>query len=73
MLVKRKFYVTHQENQKYWNGKLSTWRNGFCWITRSGKPYADPDEIHDDLVEISTPSGHKIAVSEDIVMVISKD
>ena len=65
---KRRIYVTHDENMKYWNGKLATWTKWFCYIERAVTPVQDPDGIWDECAHLKTPSGVVVVLDgEDIV------
>lgn len=54
---KEKIYVSQRDNDKYFNQKLSTWRNGFCYIDRVVTRCTDPLDIYDFYGEIKTPQG----------------
>lgn len=70
MSMKREIYITHEENVKYFGGKLPTWRNAFCRIMRVVNEAKDPDEIYDDYATMKTPSGVVVAVSDEIIGVV---
>jgi len=66
--IKRRIYVSHEENMRYWGGKLPTWRNAFCYIERSVTPVQDAAGIWDNCVRLKTPSGAVVIVDgEEIV------
>jgi hypothetical protein len=63
MATKYTVLVTHQENLQYWNGKLPTWRDATCRVTRSVTPVVDPNGYYDDMALLKTPSGVVLEVN----------
>lgn len=41
-----KIYITQKDNDKYFDQKLGTYRNGFCYISRKVVLVDDPAEIY---------------------------
>jgi hypothetical protein len=66
--IKRRIYVSHKENMRYWGGKLPTWRNAFCYIERSVTPVQDAAGIWDNCVQLKTPSGAVVIVDGDEIV-----
>ena len=65
---KRRIYISHEENMKYFGGKLATWRTPFCYIERAVTPMQDPDGLWDECAHLKTPSGVVVVLDgEDIV------
>lgn len=64
----RKIHITHDENVKFFGGKLPTWRTPFCYITRAVTPVTDPNGIYDDLAQLKTPSGTIVEVGGDEIV-----
>jgi hypothetical protein len=48
MKVKAKIYITQRDNDEYFKQKLSTYRNGFCWIKRTVTLEKDPSGVYFD-------------------------
>lgn len=71
--IKRRIYVSHEENMRYWGGKLPTWRNGFCHIERAVTPVKDADGIWDDCAQLKTPSGVVVIVDGDDIVSTVKE
>ena len=46
--MKAKIYVRQQDNDRFFNQKLSTFRNGFCYIERKVTFIPDPHNCYDD-------------------------
>lgn len=46
MKVKARIYITQRDNDKYFGQKLSTFRNGFCWIERMVTFEQDPSGVY---------------------------
>jgi len=46
--LKTKVHVTQSENDKYFQQKLPTWRNGFCEVTRKVIIAQDPHSVYAD-------------------------
>jgi hypothetical protein len=44
--MKSKIVITQRENDRYFNQKLPTWRNGFCEIVRNVTIEKDPYDIY---------------------------
>lgn len=58
-----KIYVTQRENDKYFDQKLPTLRNGFCYIERKVTFTKDPAGIYDEgEYGYISVKGQKIAV-----------
>lgn len=47
MKTAAKIYVTHEENQRFFGGKLSTWRNNFTRINRQITITEDPTGVYE--------------------------
>lgn len=47
MKISAKIYVTQKNNDKYFDQKLPTFRNGFTYITRMVTLEDDPDGVYD--------------------------
>lgn len=63
----RSIHITHEENMKYFKGKLYTWRHGFCYIQRSVVLCEDPVGFFEEYGVIKSPEG-LIAVAEDFII-----
>ncbi len=48
MKVKAKIYITQRDNDEYFKQKLSTYRNGYCWIERTVTLEQDPSGVYFD-------------------------
>jgi hypothetical protein len=65
--IKTDVYVTSLDNMKYFQGKLPTARNGFCFINRVVTLCADPHEVYaDDKYGTIVVYGRKVIVTGDI-------
>lgn len=60
-----KIFVTQKDNDRFFNQKLHTYRNGFCYINRKVTMSKDPYEIWDFYGTVKTPNGNKIVYSND--------
>lgn len=62
----KKIYVTQKENDRYFDQKLSTSRNGFTYINRKITFEADPNDVYSEGEwGYITVSGKKIYVNGD--------
>lgn len=45
-LMRSKIYITQRDNDRFFNQKLPTYRNGFCYIERNVTLTDDPGEVY---------------------------
>ena len=44
--MKVRVYITQASNDRYFDQKLPTWRNNFCFIERKLYEFPDPDDTY---------------------------
>jgi hypothetical protein len=65
MKLKARIYVTQRENDKFFKQKLPTYRDGFCYITRTVTVAVDPTGVYSEEGEY----GHIVAGNKNIPVI----